>query len=441
MRRTWSAEFGRIAFLASMAALLAHVSARPLLVLSAALAFYLGYHLCQVQRLAKALRSSRNEAFPRAGGVWGEIFRTLNIRRSRHAVRKRTLATVLNRFVTSAEAMPEALVVLREQGEIEWLNHAATRLLGLKRRQDIGKPLTNLVRHPRLAKYLRSIDYARTLEIPAPHNDALYLSVRIVPYGEGQRMLIARDTTHLHKLETIRRDFVANVSHELRTPLTVVKGYLETMTEGDEPSLQHWRGVLGQLLLQTARMQRIVDDLLELSRMESAAATPERSAVAVPPLIERLAEEGRRLSAEKGHRIDTEVDGALWLYANEGQLQSAFSNLVFNAVQHTPAGSRVWLRWMRTAEGACFEVEDDGQGIPETVIPRLTERFFRVDKARSRHAGGTGLGLAIVKHAVAANAGRLDIDSQLGAGSSFRCVFPAEYVVPRLGRASGTANR
>jgi len=278
------------------------------------------------------------------------------------------------------------------------------------------------------------------VEIPSPVDDKVHLSVQVIIYGDNQRLLIARDVTRLRRLEAMRRDFVANVSHELRTPVTVLVGYLETLEE-DAECARRWARPLALMREQATRMRRIVDDLLMLSRLETEDAGHHpraRQPVDVPALLGRIVEEARALSGPRGHRIGLEAERGLGLAGSEGELASAFTNLLANAVQYTPEGGEIRVRWWSDAAGAHLAVSDTGIGIAPEHIPRLTERFYRVDVARSRATGGTGLGLAIVKHVLQRHDARLHIESEPGRGSTFRCDFPPERLV-RLPGAGGEA--
>ncbi len=373
--------------------------------------------------------AERPKGYPPAPpGLWEEIYSHIHRLQQSHKKRKKKLASLLNRFQESTAAMPDATVVLDAEGRIEWFNRAAARLLGLRQPQDRGQRILNLLRSPEFSAYLNGGDYQTPLVMPAPERPDLTLSVHVVPYGNRQRLLIARDITRLQQLERVRRDFVTNVSHELRTPLTVVHGYLEAL-EDDPHCRAHWGRALEAMRQQTQRMRDIVEDLLLLSRLETAQPQDDPRPVAVPALLRDLLEAARSLSGEQGHRITLESDPDLHLRGNAKELYSAFSNLVFNAVKYTPPGGEIHIRWRRHEHGACFQVQDTGIGIPAHEIPRITERFYRVDVARSRDSGGTGLGLAIVKHVLARHNARLVIDSRPGRGSTFTCLFPAERIV------------
>jgi len=437
MPRAWSGELKRVA-LGGLALVAIGIALGELgLVLMAGLAGYLTFHLAHMHRLVRWLTSRRREELPETGGVWGEIFRTLHARERQSRDREQRLATIVDQFRRASEATPDAAVVLGLKGEIEWLNSAARELLGLKP-QDVGHPIGDLVRVPEFARYLMGGRYEEPLELPSPGSEGHYLSLRIVPYGEDRRLLIARDVTRLHRLEQIRRDFVANVSHELRSPLTVIRGYVETLADDEEAVPKSWRRPLEQIEQQTVRMCRIVDDLLQLSRIESNPEAAGMQPVAVGDMLESIRTDARGLTGED-LKIHVDADPSVRLAGEYNELYSAFSNLVFNAVQYTPVFKSIYLRWYADGGGAHLEVEDEGVGIEPEHIPRLTERFYRVDKARSRAVGGTGLGLAIVKHVLMRHQARLRISSEPGKGSIFACDFPAKRVVRERAALSARA--
>ncbi len=269
------------------------------------------------------------------------------------------------------------------------------------------------------------------VEFSAPVDDALLLSARIVPYGKKQRLLLATDISRVRRLEQVRRDFVANVSHELRTPLTVISGYLETLLDSDSPAFDLWRQPLHRMQEQSRRMLHIVEDLLLLVRLESRKERPPFKPVNVPALLAAIVDDAIALSDEQGHQISLTADPELWIAGSEKELHSAFANLVFNAVRYTPAGRRIEIRWFADDGGIHLAVEDDGEGIAPHHIPRLTERFYRINRDRSRDSGGTGLGLSIVKHVLNHHGGQLRISSELGVGSVFTCDFPHQLRMER----------
>ncbi len=389
---------------------------------------YLMWHLQHLLRVIRWLSEGRKFHPPDAPGVWNELHYELFRLQQRHRKRKNKLTSLLNRYQETADVLPDATVVLGPRGECEWWNDAATRLFGLHSPQDVGQRIDNLVRFPAFTQYLASDNFTEKVNIPSPINGQILLTIRIVPYGRNQRLLVARDVTQIERLEEIRRDFVANVSHELRTPLTVISGFLEALLDTEEALDENWQRPLQQMQEQARRMQRIVDDLLLLARLEGHGDKLRSDPVDVPHLLAVLREDGVALSASKEHRISLEADAGLWLRGNEDELRSAFSNLIYNAVQYTPAGGAIAIRWFADNKGAHLTVQDSGGGIAAHHLPRLTERFYRVDVGRSRERGGTGLGLAIVKHALQRHDAQLAVASELGKGSVFSCDFPAERV-------------
>ena len=428
MTDPWWSEIGRIVGLFLAALVLGWLSGHVLFFLWLFTIGYLTAQLLRLRRLELWLRTGAGPP-PRGGaGVWGEVFYQLQRMRQHHWRRKRTITQYLQRFRELTAAMPDATVVLRTGGEIEWFNEAAERMLGLHSPQDIGQRIVNLVRHPAFVQHLRERHFTDPVEFPSTVNGDLVLSASVVPYGQEQLLLVVRDVTRLYRLERTRRDFVANVSHELRTPLTVVRGFIETLEDGRENISDEERYALRLMEEQAKRMQRIVDDLLLLSRLETDERPPRRGPVAVPVLLEIICSEARALSAGR-HTIELEADASLTIRGSEEELRSAFTNLVSNAVRYTPEGGSIRMRWYADEQGAYFQVRDTGMGIAAHHIPRLTERFYRVDVARSRQTGGTGLGLAIVKHVLERHEAELRIESVLGRGSVFICHFPAALVV------------
>ena len=425
MLNPWSIEILRIGGLTLAALFIGFISDHILLILLLTILAYLIWHLTHLYRLERWLRSGGITQPPSGKGIWDEIYYHFYGIRKRNRKQKRKLTDVINRFLESTTAMPDATVVLRANGEIDWSNEAASRLLGLRPQQDIGHRLINLVRNPDFVTYLEQGQYTQPLEIHSPVNNKAMLEVNIIPFGNDQRLLIARDITHIKQLEEMRRDFVANVSHELRTPLTVLNGLLETMSDADDKEqIKDWKRSLQLMSQQTTRMQRIVDDLLLLSRLETDTRKHAQEPVAVPALLVAMREEALTLGADLGHDVQLDVDSHLWLIANEQELHSVFFNLIANAVRYTPAKGKISLRWFADDSGAHLEVKDTGIGVAPQHISRLTERFYRVDVGRSRETGGTGLGLAIVKHALERHDATLRIESILGQGSTFTCDFP-----------------
>lgn len=384
------------------------------------------HHVINLSRLSQWIREPLGAPVPDGSGVWEHIFSALN-RRTRTALdQRRQLVESLERLRTAAHSMPDGVIILAEEHRIEWVNKRAEEYFGLDNVRDVGAPVTNLLRRTDFADYLEGGRYEEPLILPPERIEGRTLSLQVIPFGMEQKLVLARDITHLERLETMRRDFVANVSHELRTPLTVVSGFIETVSDGlEHMDAAEARRYLGLAWEQAKRMQRLIEDLLILSALETERPPPEDERVAVAPLLAELHEEARALSAGR-HRIELETSGGdIALLGSAKELHSAFSNLVSNAVRYTAAGGRVRICWHAGDEGASFSVEDTGVGIESRHIPRLTERFYRVDRGRSRESGGTGLGLAIVKHVLTRHQAVLEISSKPGQGSRFTVRFPA----------------
>jgi two-component system phosphate regulon sensor histidine kinase PhoR len=429
MADAWRTEVWRLIGTTLVGLLTALLTGYWVLAFLGVLVLYVAWHLRQMYLLERWLMSGGSlTRAPDSSGIWDQLVHHIYRLQQHNRRRQKRLTNIVNRFHRSTEAMPDAAIVLGENREIEWANRAAAPLLGIRNPQDHGQRIDNLMRAPAFHDYLTRGDYQEPLDIPSPVDENVELNIRVVAYGDGQHLLMARDASSLRRQEAVRRDFVANVSHELRTPLTVMTGYLESF-EGETMS-EHVREGFNAIDRQARRMHSIVQDLLTLSRLEMEPAdTGAVEAVPVAELVTGLARDAERLAGERGHRVTVEADAALELRGVPGELSSAFANLITNAVQHTPDGTAVSVTWAADGAGALLSVADGGQGIEAQHLPRLTERFYRVDTSRSRARGGTGLGLSVVKHAIARNGGELDIDSVPGEGSTFHCRFPAERVV------------
>jgi len=429
MSSDWSREVWRLILVVITCGIVGLSLGRPFLVIGLGLTGLVIWHLRWLRRVQRWL-DNPDQPPPTEYGVWGDIYAKVRRLQNAQRGRERKLLDDLREFQVSAAAMPDALVRLGPNWEIRWMNGAASRLLGLSPRDDPGQPFVNLYRDPGLAAYLRAGNYDQPLELNARGRSDKKLSIRVIPYADQQHLLVAQDVTSRHRLERVRTDFVANVSHELRTPLTVIGGFVENLQHEESDCARRWARPLKLMAQQTQRMQRIVEDLLLLARLEGGGANREDQGVPVAKMSAELRDVAA--SARSEHpRIGLEVDASLGLRGDEQQLRSAFQNLVINAVNYTPPDGSVVIRWLaEEGGGARFEVEDTGEGIAPEHIPRLTERFYRVDTGRSREKGGTGLGLAIVKHVIQHHDGQLGIESQLGKGSRFVCRFPASRVIP-----------
>lgn len=425
MRQTLWREFWVLAGLIAVCFAFGTLTRHPFFFTAVALVVYIALHLRRLYQLHKWLLSDKSDDIPDAGGPWGDVFHAVYRLVRQNTRRTDELTDALTRFQSAAAAMPDAVVFLSEHEEIEWANPPATALLGVDYPGDRGMRLANLLRDPEFTEYLARADYSEPLEMASPANPSLSVSLLIVPFGARLKLILARDVTRLQRLEQMRRTFVANVSHELRTPVTVLSGYIETLRGMGHIQPEDLKKHLTIMHEQALRMQRLVDDLLMLSRLETAPPRFKEEVVDVPALLAGLKEQAEILSGASRHRITLDAEPNLKLLGSREELHSAFMNLINNAVRYTPRDGTIGLRWFNDENGIKFSVTDTGDGIAPEHIPHLTERFYRVDNARSRASGGTGLGLSIVKHVLLRHDAHLDIQSRLGHGSTFTCLFPA----------------
>jgi two-component system phosphate regulon sensor histidine kinase PhoR len=398
---------------------------------------YLSWQLLTLYRLDRWLRLRSQLDPPNLGGIWGDIVAQVVRLHRRKQFHKQRLVQLFRELRRSTAALPDGVIILSAQREIVWFNRQAARLLGLRRPIDLGLRIDNLIRSPEFVHYLHGDDFAMPLVIRPPVQMDLYLALQVVPYGGGQSLLLVRDVTRQMRLEAMRKDFVANASHELRTPLTVISGYLDTLA--DDPSIDPaWAGPIKDMRSQAQRMNAIIADLLVLSRLEATDGEAPRDAIDVPTMLERLHRDALA-SADRPRQVVLELQSEDGLFGSAHELESAFTNVLVNGMKYTPAEGTVQMRWWADDEGAYFSVIDSGIGIPAEHIPRLTERFYRVDAGRSRGQGGSGLGLAIVKHALQRHGGWLDVQSSEGKGSTFTCHFPQARIWRRAVREAVNA--
>ncbi len=382
----------------------------------------------QLLAFIQAMRTGNFDAFRQGEGVWQQIFSGFSYQQARAARHKDEYRQLLREFRKSTDAMPDGAVILDTNNEIVMCNRAAKSLAGLKPKKDRGQRVDNILRDPKLTGLLRSGDFTKAIEIPSPVRDDGWLNCRVVPYGADQKLLFMRDTTERVRLSRMRRDFVANASHELRSPLTVITGYLDSLAD-DRNMPREWALPVTQMQIQARRMNRIVAELLELSRLESAGPASEQDLVDVGGLLGSA----MRALYKPGETPSIEVfaESKARLRGSANEIESLVMNLLSNAVRHTPVDGQVSMRWVSDQTGGKLSVSDTGEGIDPEHLPRVTERFFRGDRGRSRDDGGVGLGLAIVKHVLTRHDGRLDIDSERGRGSTFTCHFPASRIIIR----------
>jgi two-component system phosphate regulon sensor histidine kinase PhoR len=426
MPETWRRFLTGLLLLLAGGTLLGWFYGHPVWGLLAATVVALGWQVRHLLKFEHALRT-RNFEYLRTGeGIWSQIFARFSHLRQRSRKHKRSYQRLLREVRDSTNAMPDGAIVMNASFEIVLCNAAAQDLAGFDARLDRGQRVDNILRDPVFSRYLKSADYSSGIEIRSSIREGDWLHCRAVPYGADQHLLLIRDITERKRLTQMRREFVANASHELRSPLTVISGYLDTLAE-DPEAPQHWRKPLAQMRAQAIRMNRIVAELLELSRLESTATVTVEQQIDVPALIESVV----RLESENpaAPSIRVEATSRARLRGSGAEIESVVRNLLSNAIRHTPVDGSIVLEWTSGGQGAELVVEDTGEGIPEELIPRVTERFFRIDQGRSREGGGIGLGLAIVKHVLGRHDATLEIESQPGKGSRFICRFPAARLV------------
>ncbi|HUW49485.1 MAG TPA: phosphate regulon sensor histidine kinase PhoR [Sulfuricella sp.] len=392
------------------------------------LLLYLLHHLRNLKALAGWLQKPDVATVPHGAGLWEPVFTALYQLVRRQSDSQRNLSTALERFLLAGEAMPDGTVMLNSNDQIEWCNPVAEVQFGINLERDRGQWMNYLVRQAQFTDYLAAHNYREPLIFRSTRNRELVLSIQLVPFGDEQKLLISRDITQLERVETMRRDFVANVSHELSTPLTVIGGFLETLADMEHLDEAQTRRHLNLMLDQAARMQHLVKDLLTLSKLESTHTAHREEKIDMPRLTRELLADAQSLSAGR-HHLKLNLASERWLLGNEDELRSAFGNLVSNAIRYTPEGGEIVLQWQEREGTGVFSVQDSGIGIEPQHISRLTERFYRVDRGRSRETGGTGLGLAIAKHALTRHQARLEIESTPGKGSTFSACFPARRLI------------
>ena len=396
--------------------------------LSIALAGYLGWHLRQLFQLHRWLNQEQPTDPPASHGLWGETFDDI-YRLQQHQLKYRAqLKRVIKRFRDSTYALKDGFIMLDSQGNIVWWNLAASRLLGL-RKTDTEQPIFNLIRHPDFKAYIRTGKFEQPLNLVSPINPGTQLEYQLTRYGKQDVLLVVRDISELARLERIRTDFVANVSHELRTPLTVIDGYIETLADNLNDLHPALNKALEQMQQQSKRMNLLINDLLMLSRLESK--TTAQKPVDPATIVQQACRDLEQALAEKSQRLETRIETHDLLLGNDEQLYSLVTNLLTNASKYSPPNTLIQVELRKEGEGIMLSVSDQGIGIAAQHIPRLTERFYRVDAGRSQQIKGTGLGLAIVKHILIHHDGKLSIESKLGKGSRFNCYFPGHRLQAR----------
>lgn len=422
MKRLVRKEILRLMGLALLGALLGWYWDKPVLGAAIVLVVLFAQHIWQLQRLVRWLQQP-DEVPPEANKLWGEVFDGIYHYQRRQKADQQQLTALLERIQESSQALRDGVVMIDHQGDLEWWNRAAEKMLGLSPDSDRGQPITHLLRNPRFVDYYERQQYLDPLVLPSHITEDRMLEYQITLFGKNECLLLVRDCTKMQRLERMRQDFVANVSHELRTPLTVLSGYLETFSDHAEQLPAQWQRGLTLMTEQAVRMEHLVTELLTLSRLETSDFKAEATPINVLELLTVIRQDALLLS-DNQHHIYLNMDQQLFLQGSINELRSAFSNLLFNAVKYTPAGSKITVHWYRDQAGAYLQVKDNGPGIDSKHLGFLTQRFYRVDDSRSSQTGGTGLGLAIVKHVMLRHQGHLEITSSAGQGSCFTCHFP-----------------
>jgi two-component system phosphate regulon sensor histidine kinase PhoR len=389
------------------------------------LSLLLAWHLHFLSRLLAWQENAQELPLPRGHGVWEIVFANVHRRVRVHQGLQRSLSETLGHFMRGFQALPDGVIAFDRHQRIEWINERAEAHFALSAESDRGQALTNLIRQPDLVAYLENGRFDEPLIYRDGRVENLVLMLQVISYGKDHSLMVSRDITQIERMETMRRDFVANVSHELKTPLTVVAGFsemlMENLKEYDEAKIRHYLSLICE---QNRRMARLIQDLLTLSSLESGKTLASEENIEIGPMLESLLDDARVLSGGL-QEITLTVATPSVLTACASELRSAFGNLVSNAVRYTPPGGRITLSWQVSEACGEFSVTDTGIGIAAHHLPRLTERFYRIDRSRSRETGGTGLGLAIVKHVLTRHQAKLEIDSTPGKGSRFTARFPS----------------
>ncbi len=399
---------------------------------SVGLLIYIASHISWLHQLQTWFKNPDLKNLPEGSGVWESLFSTLLKYERNNISNQNQLSAALERFNLTANAIPDGLVILSPSNEIEWCTPNAEAQLGLDLKTDKNLPIVNLVRDSHFIAHLYSADFSEPFKLKSWRNPEVIYEIQLIQLAAKQKLLICRDMTQLEKVDAMRRDFIANVSHELRTPLTVVGGFLETLSDTEGAVPEGLKNYFSMMEEQTLRMRRIIEDLLTLSTIESNIDAPDDTTIDMSKLLKQIQNDALGLSQglnKTKHKIELEVDPKLNITGSQDELQSALTNLVSNAVRYTPKGGEIWMTWHMQKEHAVFSVRDTGIGIEQQHIDRLTERFYRVDRGRSRETGGTGLGLSIVKHILIRHQAKLEINSEIGTGSTFSVVFPKARIV------------
>lgn len=425
--RQWRTEFNRLGIILLGAGILGLLFDEFMLALLLALAAYSLLNIIQYRRLYIWLaenQSGTRSPPPESFGLWGDVFDGFYRIQKQERAASAFLENIINKAQESSAALEIGVIMINKENNLDWWNLASERFLGLQYPQDRNQSVTNLIRNPDFAEYYQKEHYDETLKIEAPGDSRKVLEFQIALFGEHERLIVVRDITQLLRLENMRTDFIGNVSHELGTPITVIKGYLEAMLDNLDEVDDKWRKPLKQMRQQSLRMENIVRDLLMLSSLETKTLPKQQDEISVHELFSEIESDTQQIFLDKSHKFEIHCGKSYTLTGKRSELYSAVSNLVVNAAKYTPENGVIKLTAALTKDSFNIEVEDNGIGIERHHLPRLTERFYRVDVSRSADTGGTGLGLAIVKHILIRHDAELEIDSKFNRGSRFICKFP-----------------
>jgi len=429
----WRIERWRIVLVLFLALLGGLLSGYQMLSLVAALVGYISWLLYKIYQLHQWLEKGASALhLPDNNGIWGRLVQQIQRLQKKSQARKKRMSKLLKRFQGVVTGLPYATIVLNRHNEIDWANKAANEYLSIDLKKDRGQRIDNLIRMPEVLKILRK-NTCKEIEIALPQHSDRQIAVQLIPVQDDLKLFIARDVSERNTIQRMRKNFIANASHELRTPLTVISGYLEMISD-DENLAESLQPAVQSAAEQAARMQCIIEDLLTLSRLENSELNNDaEQLINMPAVLHNICDDQTSFIVDDSHILKGQIDPTLKIRGAEAEVISVCSNLIHNAVRHTEKGTLITVEWQKNRLGeACLKVSDNGQGIPEKHLPRLTERFYRVDKGRSRDKGGTGLGLAIVQHIIKRHGGYLEIESTLGRGSCFTVCLPVERVIEEV---------
>jgi len=401
-----------------------------LVVFTLGLLLYVARHIYWIHQLNNWLQSPDLRHVPEGSGLWEDVYSNVLKYERNNTLKQTELNSALERFQIVANAIPDGLVILSAANTIEWCTSHAEYQLGLNLETDKNLPIVNLLRSSHFIAYLYNEVYDEPFKLKDIKSTESTLEIWLIPLATKQKLLISRDVTQIEKVDAMRRDFIANVSHELRTPLTVVGGFIETLSDMEGAIPESIRSYFGMMQDQTTRMRRLIEDLLTLSHIESNTQAPDNNPINMSMLMNMLLNDANALSQGK-HSISAQTNPHFDLSGAVDELQSALGNLVSNAIRYTPEGGEIHISWQLRNNQGIFSVTDNGIGIDQQHIHRLTERFYRVDRGRSRETGGTGLGLSIVKHILTRHQAKLEITSEPGVGSTFSAVFPKARMIQK----------